>query len=154
MYPVFPGQRPDSRVRHHWARDRGRADHRRARAHHRDDRAQHPLAPVARAAPPPPGPRGRPPPPGGPPRTGYYGPEHVARLKLIQELQATGYNLAAIKHLIGRSEGSAEEVRGFMRPLRAPFDGEPPEVVDLAELTERFRGSGKTLGKAVALGIL
>src|SRR5215210_2888889 len=35
-------------------------------------------------------------------RTGYYGPEHVARLNLIQELQANGYNLAAIGHLLAR----------------------------------------------------
>ena len=33
-------------------------------------------------------------------RTGYYGPEHVARLNLIQELQGNGYNLAAISHLL------------------------------------------------------
>ena len=39
-------------------------------------------------------------------RTGYYGPDHVARLRLIQELQSNGYNLAAVKHLIERGDGS------------------------------------------------
>src|SRR5665809_133021 len=29
--------------------------------------------------------------------TGYYGADHVARLRLIQEMQADGYNLNAIK---------------------------------------------------------
>src|SRR6476620_8360607 len=82
--------------------------------------------------------RGLLPPPEVRARTGYYGPEHVARLKLIQQLQATGYNLAAIKHLIGRSQGSAEDVLSFMHTLLAPFEGEPAEVVELAELAERF----------------
>jgi len=98
--------------------------------------------------------RGLLPPPEVRARTGYYGQEHVARLRLIQELQATGYNLAAIKHLIGRSQGSAEDVLGFMRTLLAPFEGESAEVVELTELAERFGAGGKTLAKAVALGIL
>jgi DNA-binding transcriptional MerR regulator len=98
--------------------------------------------------------RGLLPPPEVRARTGYYGPEHVARLRLIQELQAAGYNLAAIKHLIGRSGGSAEDVLGFMRTLLAPFDGETAEVVELAELTERYGPGRKALGKAVSLGIL
>ena len=46
--------------------------------------------------------RGLLPPPEVRARTGYYGPEHVARLRLIQELQANGYNLAAIKDLVTR----------------------------------------------------
>src|SRR3954466_3371216 len=72
-------------------------------------------------------------------RTGYYGPEHVARLRLIQELQANGYNLAAIKHLLSRTDsGSAEDVLGFARALLAPFEEERPEVIDEAELTERY----------------
>ena len=51
-------------------------------------------------------------------RTGYYGPEHLARLHLIQELQANCYNLAAIKHLLSRTQqGSAEDVLGFARAL-------------------------------------
>jgi DNA-binding transcriptional MerR regulator len=98
--------------------------------------------------------RGLLPPPEVRARTGYYGPEHVARLRLIQELQATGYNLAAIKHLIGRSGGSAEDMLGFMRTLLAPFEGEVAEVVELAELTQRYGPDRKALSKAVSLGIL
>src|SRR3954466_12172422 len=84
--------------------------------------------------------RGLLPPPEVRARTGYYGPEHVARLRLIQELPAPGYNLAAIKHVIGRSGGSAEDVLGFLRTLLAPFEGEAAEVVELAELAERYGG--------------
>ncbi len=82
--------------------------------------------------------RGLLPPPEVRARTGYYGPEHVARLQLIQELQGNGYNLAAIKHLLSRTqEGSAEEVLGLARALLAPFESEQPEVVEAAELAER-----------------
>ena len=33
-------------------------------------------------------------------RVGYYGPEHVAQLKLIRDLQEDGFNLAGIKRLL------------------------------------------------------
>lgn len=98
--------------------------------------------------------RGLLPPPEVRARTGYYGREHVARLELIQQLQANGYNLAAIRHLLVRAGGSTDELLGFMRTLLAPFAGEAAEVVDLAELAERFGANPKTLAKAVALGVL
>jgi len=53
-------------------------------------------------------------------RTGYYGPEHIARLKLIQELQADGFNLDLIRRLLD-SAGSSAAARGvgtMPRPLR------------------------------------
>ena len=41
----------------------------------------------------------------GPPalvaRTGYYGAEHLERLKLIRAMQAEGFNLEAIRCLLG-----------------------------------------------------
>src|SRR5687767_10405553 len=43
--------------------------------------------------------RGLLPPPEVRARVGYYGDEHVARLQLIQELQADGFNLKGIKQL-------------------------------------------------------
>jgi DNA-binding transcriptional MerR regulator len=98
--------------------------------------------------------RGLLPPPEVRARTGYYGREHVARLELIQQLQANGYNLAAIRHLLVRAGGSTDELLGFMRTQLAPFAGEPAEVVDLKELAERFGANPKTLAKAVALGVL
>src|SRR4051812_33001973 len=100
--------------------------------------------------------RGLLPPPEVRARTGYYGPEHVARLRLIQELQANGYNLAAIKHLLGRTEpGSAEEVLGLARALLAPFEDERPEVVEAAELAERYGDiDPKLQARAVKLGLI
>lgn len=83
--------------------------------------------------------RGLLPPPAVRARTGCYGPEHVARLRLILELQAAGHNLAGIKHLLSRTGGSAaEEVLGFARSLLAPYESEAPEVIDAQELRERF----------------
>ena len=45
--------------------------------------------------------RGLLPPPEVRGRTGFYGPEHVQRLRLIQELQPEGLKLEGIKRLLG-----------------------------------------------------
>ena len=90
-------------------------------------------------------------------RTGYYGPEHVARLRLIHELQANGYNLAAIKHLLSRGDGAAEQVLGFARSLLAPFEREAPEVVDARELAARWGAEEidpKLVQRAEKLGLV
>jgi DNA-binding transcriptional MerR regulator len=101
--------------------------------------------------------RGLLPPPDVRARTGYYGPEHVARLRLIQELQGNGYNLAAIKDLVRRSRGSSQEALDFARALLAPFEDERPEVIDATELAERYGGPDadpKLLRRAEKLGIV
>ncbi len=101
--------------------------------------------------------RGLLPPPVVRARTGYYGPEHVARLRLVQELQSNGYNLAAIKHLLGRGEGRAEEVLGFARSLLRPFEDERPEVVDAAELAANWGAAEvdpKLAARAEQLGLV
>ena len=88
-------------------------------------------------------------------RTGYYGPDHVARLALIQDLQGNGYNLAAIKHLLERPDSSAQDLLRFTDTLLAPAS-EQPEVIDVEELRERF-GAGedpKLLERAVRLGLV
>jgi DNA-binding transcriptional MerR regulator len=101
--------------------------------------------------------RGLLPPPAVRARTGYYGPDHVARLRLIQELQGNGYNLAAIKDLVSRGSGSSQDALDFARALLAPFEDERPEVIDAVELTERFGGPDgdpRALGRAEKLGIV
>ena len=55
--------------------------------------------------------------------------EHVARLRLILDLQAEGFNLRAIERLMSASSGSAERVLGLRTRDDAPFDSETPEVV-------------------------
>lgn len=70
-------------------------------------------------------------------RVGYYGTEHVARLRLILDLQADGFNLTAIKRLLDATDGSASRLLG-LRDALAPFESETPEVVTAQELRERF----------------
>ena len=99
--------------------------------------------------------RGLLPPPEVRARTGYYGREHVARLRLIQELQGNGYNLAAIKDLVERTSGSAQDALDFARAILTPFEDERPEIIEAAELAERFSGGDeKQLRRAEKLGIV
>lgn len=80
--------------------------------------------------------RGVLPPPTVRARVGYYGPDHVARLKLIQEMQADGFNLEAIKRLLTGADGVAEQGLGFKRAIGVPFETESPEILTLEELVE------------------
>src|SRR5437763_13600365 len=82
--------------------------------------------------------RGLLPPPEIDGRTGYYGTEHVARLELIAEMQADGFNLAATKRLMENSAGSESEVLGFKRALLA-WEEEDPELITADELVERLK---------------
>ena len=71
-------------------------------------------------------------------RVGYYGPEHLARLRMIQELQAEGFNLKGIERLLERSPGPAEEFLSFKRTIGASFETEEPQAFTREELAERF----------------
>jgi DNA-binding transcriptional MerR regulator len=100
--------------------------------------------------------RGLLPPPEVRARTGYYGPEHASRLTLIQQLQADGYNLAAIKHLLDRARSAPDEVLGFARNVLTPFESEQPEVIDAAELAQRYgeNADPKLLARAEKLRLI
>ena len=62
--------------------------------------------------------RGLIPPPQVRARTGYYGPDHVARIELIQELQADGYSLDLIRRIL-RSAGARFTGSAMMAVVRA-----------------------------------
>ena len=100
--------------------------------------------------------RGLLPPPDVRGRTGYYGQEHTARVELIKELQADGFNLEAIRRLIENAGGSTEDVLRFTRTARAAFDAEVPEVSTIGDLAEQWgdAGSPELLERAVSLGLL
>jgi len=100
--------------------------------------------------------RGLIPPPEVQGRVGYYGAEHLAELQLIREMQAQGFNLAAIAHLLDQARGSGEEVLGFTRSLMAPFETETPEIVEHADLVKRLGGEvdPKLIVKAEKLGLV
>ena len=71
-------------------------------------------------------------------RVGYYNSDHVARLRLILELQAEGFNLTAIERLLSGSDGLAERLLGLRNAVTAPFEPETPEVITRDELLRRF----------------
>jgi DNA-binding transcriptional MerR regulator len=104
--------------------------------------------------------RGLLPPPQIEGRTGYYGPEHVARIELISEMQADGFNLAAIKRLLeDRPPGSDSEMLGFKRALMAPWEDEEHEFITAGELFKRLdldldNPDPKRLERAIRMGFL
>jgi DNA-binding transcriptional MerR regulator len=89
-------------------------------------------------------------------RTGYYGPDHVARIELIQDLQADGFNLESIRRLIESAGGSSGEVLRFTQAVRAPFEDEEPEIVDLSQLADRFGEAARPelLERTLKLGLI
>jgi DNA-binding transcriptional MerR regulator len=99
--------------------------------------------------------RGLLPPPEVRARTGYYGPEHVARLRLIQDLQAEGFNLKAIERVIVGADGGSRQVLEFGRAVLSAF-GEEPEVATAADLRARLGGDidERAVRKAVKLGLI
>jgi DNA-binding transcriptional MerR regulator len=94
--------------------------------------------------------RGLLPPPEVRARIGYYGPAHVARLRLIQEMQAEGFKLSAISRLIGEHGADADRFVGLRQAVTAPFATEAPEVysllVDLGD--ERYEAPSPALLRA------
>ena len=82
--------------------------------------------------------RGLLPPPEVRARIGYYGPEHVARLRLIQEMQAEGFKLSAIARLIGEHGVDADRFVGLRQAVTAPFD-------DRGARGPHPRGAGRAL---------
>ena len=101
--------------------------------------------------------RGLLPPPEVRSRTGFYGPEHVARIRLIQDMQGQGFNLKSIERLLEiGARGGGEGALQFERALLQPFGTEQPEVVTDDELAEIFGAplDGKLLTKAERIGAL
>ena len=88
-------------------------------------------------------------------RVGYYGPEHVTRLRLIQELQSEGFNLKGIERLLEQSPGPAEQFLSFKRALGASFETEEPQAFTRQELADRFGDdTGDALKQGIASGAL
>jgi DNA-binding transcriptional MerR regulator len=88
-------------------------------------------------------------------RVGYYGPDHVARLKLVLDMQADGFNLAAIERLLSASGGSAARLLGLRNAMTAPFESETPEVITGEELLQRFgEVDAKDVERIRKLGLL
>lgn len=86
-------------------------------------------------------------------RVGYYGPEHLARLRMIQELQSEGFNLKGIERLLNQNVATAEQFLSFRRAVDE-FE-EEPRTFSREELIERFGADGDdSLKRAVGSGAL
>jgi DNA-binding transcriptional MerR regulator len=101
--------------------------------------------------------RGLIPPPRRAGRNGYYGPDHLARLELVRELQAHGFTLSAIEGYLENipAHATPEQV-ALHRTLLAPWMADRPEELD-REALERRAGrtlSDEDLEMLIALGIL
>lgn len=100
--------------------------------------------------------RGLLPPPTIRARTGYYGHEHVARLRIIRAMQDEGFHLNAIERLLAQPGGAAEHIFTFGRTLLHSFTESEPEFATSLELEERLGGplDPKLMRKAEKLGLL
>jgi DNA-binding transcriptional MerR regulator len=92
-------------------------------------------------------------------RVGYYGPEHVAQLRLIRDLQEQGFNLGGIKRLLEDTHGTAERLLRVRESLAISAEGSETETLSAVELGRRFRIENpergrELLARAVKLGVL
>lgn len=101
--------------------------------------------------------RGLVPPPRREGRNGYYGPDHIARLELVRELQAHGFTLQAIEGYLEKIPATAtpDEV-ALHRTLLAPWMPDLPETLERAELEKRAGRAlvDEDLELLVALGVI
>jgi DNA-binding transcriptional MerR regulator len=89
-------------------------------------------------------------------RTGYYGAEHIARLGMIQAMQAAGFRLDAIHRLLSRPGSAAEQIFNFGRALLSSFGDASPEFTTTAELERQLGGplDPRLVRKAEKLALL
>lgn len=73
-------------------------------------------------------------------RTGLYDDSHLARIRLIVQLQERGYTIATIADLISAWERGHDlgELMGLEKVLTDPWSDEIPGYLTLAELSELF----------------
>ncbi|MFA1541353.1 MerR family transcriptional regulator [Actinomadura monticuli] len=90
-------------------------------------------------------------------RTGLYGPDHLARLELVRELQSLGLTLAAIeKHLQRIPLDAPAEDLALQRALLSPWAPERPEDLDRHGLDRRAGRhlDDETIDRLEALGVV
>ncbi|GEB59679.1 MerR family transcriptional regulator [Streptomyces gardneri] len=98
-----------------------------------------------------------PPPVIGARRVGHYGPGHLSRLALIEELQRQGMTLAAIERYLEQLPADlSEQDLAIHRALVASWAPESAEEITLRELERRAgRGlTGQDVDRLAAMGVL
>ncbi len=82
--------------------------------------------------------RGLVPPPIRRGRSGYYSPDHVARLELVQELQGHGFTLSAIEKYVANIPAAATpEDIALHRAMLAPWEADRAVEMSRKEITAR-----------------
>lgn len=71
-------------------------------------------------------------------RTGYYGPQHLARLALVRQMLDEGYTLAAVERLLAKAgpDTTAAEL-GVLRAALSPWLPDEPEELEVTALAAR-----------------
>ena len=92
-------------------------------------------------------------------RIGYYGPGHLARLRLIAQLQEQGFSLASIKQLTDAWESGRglDDILGLEAQVAAVWAPEPPARLKLREFKELFAGQPITpaiIQRAIRMGLV
>jgi DNA-binding transcriptional MerR regulator len=89
-------------------------------------------------------------------RVGYYGPKHLVRLRLIQEMQSDGFNLRAIQRLLEETHGQPEQLLNLKQVVSEPFETEQPKVFTIEDLATRFgeQADDRALTRAQQIGLL
>ncbi|NHC25212.1 MerR family transcriptional regulator [Nocardioides sp. IC4_145] len=91
-------------------------------------------------------------------RTGYYGAEHVERVRLVQQLRAAGLKLEGIARMLDSDTTADGQLLAFTEHARGMFTPPEAEVTTLAELVDRFRldagDAAEVLGTALRLGLV
>jgi DNA-binding transcriptional MerR regulator len=92
-------------------------------------------------------------------RIGYYGEGHLARLRLIAQLQEQGFSLASIKRLTDAWESgrSLDDVLGLETKVASAWAREEPVRLGLREFRERFPGQKITpsiIARAIKMGLI
>lgn len=101
--------------------------------------------------------RGLIPPPVRKGRSGYYGPDHVARLELVRELQGHGFTLSAIeRYLSGLPADATPEDIALQRTLLAPWSADNPAELSRKDLEKRAgrRLSDEEITQLNAMGVV
>jgi DNA-binding transcriptional MerR regulator len=92
-------------------------------------------------------------------RVGYYGQGHLARLRLIAQLQDQGFSLASIKQLTDAWENGRglDDILGLETQVAAVWAPEPPARLQLSEFKELFTGQAITpavIRRAIRMGLV
>ena len=72
-------------------------------------------------------------------RTGWYGPAHVERVRLVQRLRAAGMKLDGIARLLDSRDDTDDRLVDFTERARSLFTEREPRVTTYDELVARFR---------------